>query len=106
MVGAPDLARAGPERQVGAAQDFSDAGRGDASGAAHERFEACMQFGQGKRFDEVVVHASREAVEAVFQTICRGEHEHGEGARETPAEVLADFQAVEPGEAAVEHDDG
>ena len=71
--------------------------------AAGEGADAGDELGKGERLGQVVVGAEAEAVDAVFDRVGGGEHEH---ARARPArnERPADVVAVDLGQVAVEQD--
>ena len=78
-------------------------GRGSAVGPAEDGFDAGDELGGGEGLREVIVAPELEAEHAVDLAVARGEEDHRQLRR--LADSLAHLEAVDVGEAYVEHDE-
>ncbi|MNH20796.1 hypothetical protein D3C79_805830 [compost metagenome] len=86
--------------QVGNLQGTSPA----ALGAAQHGFDARSEFGQGERFEQVIVGAGAEALQAVVELVAGGQHDHRRIATGILAQALAQGVTVDSRQHDIEHD--
>jgi hypothetical protein len=73
-----------------------------AARSPHERAQARGELAQVDRLDYIVVGAAIEPLDAIFDSVARGEHEHR--SRAAPrAQLLQEIEAAETRQAEVEH---
>jgi hypothetical protein len=88
---------------VGEVRDLQHPALG-ALAAARQNFQPRGQFLQRERFGHVIVGARFEAGELLLERVARGQHQHRRVLVRLAAQLLADLDAVHPGQGQVEHD--
>ena len=70
--------------------------------AAQQGAQACLEFGEIERFDQIVIGTGVQPGDAVFSGIARGEDQHRQGGQAL-AQAAQHGQAVDQRQAEVEH---
>jgi hypothetical protein len=98
-IAAADLVRSDVHDKVGAVEDLATRGLAPAKKCAHSRKELVVREG----FDEIVVSAGVQSIDAVGYGVAGGEHQDRHvGSR---AQAPADFDAIEAGQHDVKDDE-
>jgi len=72
--------------------------------SSRERIQACLQFAQCERLDQVVVGTRIEPGDLVVQRVARGQHQHRQGEGRLTAQLAAQRDTVQARQTDVQDD--